>query len=71
MNLSVSKNHVPLHQKYGLTFSEGAEYFGIGENKLRNFVKEHPDDDYFLMIGTKTILKRKKFEQVLDELSTI
>jgi len=71
MTLQQAKKMVPLHQKYGLTFEESAAYFGIGETALRRYIREHPDDECYLMVGNKTLIKRKKFETVLDELSSI
>ena len=71
MTFKDTSKEVPLHEKYGLTIEEGAAYFGVGESTLRRFIKEHPGEDYYLTVGVKTLIKRKKFEAVLDELTAI
>lgn len=53
-------------EKYLLTIEEGAQYFGIGENKLRRIAEENEDSDYILSNGNRRLIKRKRFEQYLD-----
>ncbi len=57
---------VPVWEKYLLTIEEGAQYFGIGENKLRRIAEENEDSDYILSNGNRRLIKRKRFEQYLD-----
>ncbi len=59
-------NKVPIWQKYTLTIEEAAEYFRIGQNRLRQLVADHPDADYILMIGNRVQIKRKLFEAYID-----
>ena len=40
------ESKVPLWEKYILTIQEAAEYFHIGEKKLRRLVDERTDADY-------------------------
>ena len=40
------ESKVPLCEKYILTIQEAAEYFHIGEKKLRRLVDERTDADY-------------------------
>ncbi len=40
-------NQVPIWKKYTLTVQEAAEYFRIGDKKLRKLIDEHPDADLF------------------------
>jgi excisionase family DNA binding protein len=49
-----------------LTIEEGAQYFGIGENKMRRIAEENEDSDYILSNGNRRLIKRKRFEQYLD-----
>ena len=65
------ENSVPLWHKYGLTITEASEYFGIGEKKLRLMVQENSSADFLLNNGVKVLIKRAKFEQFLDETSSI
>lgn len=60
-----------ISEKYTLTVAEACEYFGIGDKKMRKFIAEHTGEDYILMNGTKVLIKRKKFENIIDTLSSI
>lgn len=60
--------NVDIPQKYLLTVKEAAAYFNIGENKLMSILKENPDTLLF-MNGSKQLVKRKNFEQWIDETS--
>lgn len=64
-------NKVPIWEKYTLTIAEASDYFNIGESKLRRFLSEHEGESYILMNGTKVLIKRKKFENIIDELGSI
>ena len=52
--------------KYTMTVSEAAEYFRVGENKIRNLIKENPNADFVLWNGNRPQIKRKLFEQFID-----
>lgn len=52
-------------EKYNLTIKEAAQYYNIGENKLRELIKEQ-DCDFVLYVGKKVLIKCKKFEKYLD-----
>lgn len=67
MNMS----DIPICEKYMLTIEEASKYFRIGENKLRRFVEENPNAKWVLMNGNRIQIKRKQFEKILDEISTI
>ena len=62
---------VPLYRKYNLTIKETVEYFNIGEKNIRKVIADNPTADYILMVGNKTLIKRKLFEQFIDETSSI
>ena len=63
---------VPLWEKYVLTIEEGMAYFSIGEKKLRRIIYDHRDDNTFVLNnGRKTLIIRKKFEEFLDNTSSI
>ena len=66
MNDTKDKNN-PINQKYGLNITEAAQYFGIGETKLRQIIHDNPLSDCFIKNGNKTVVKREKFEKYLDE----
>ncbi len=60
-------NKVPVWEKYALTITEAAEHFHIGENKLRNVVDSNLEANYLLFNGNRILIKRKLFEQYLDD----
>ena len=52
-------------RKYNLTIKEASQYYNIGENKLRELIKEQ-GCDFVLYVGKKTLIKCKQFESYLD-----
>ena len=61
---------VPVWEKANLTLEEGAAYFGIGVNKLRELTS---DDNCkcVLWCGSKRLIKRKAMEEYLAKLYSI
>ena len=70
-NTTVKKESVPIWEKYALTIYEAAEYFNIGEHRLRQLVRENRQADFGLWIGTKVEIKRELFEKFLDEINAL
>ena len=64
-------NEMPYWEKYMLTLREAAEYFHIGEKKLRQIVDENMDAKFLLESGNRVMIKRKLFEEFLDNSSVI
>lgn len=64
---------VPVWEKYMLTVEEATKYFGIGEKKIRMLVAENMGSEYCfsLQIGTKTLINRKKFENFLNQTTSL
>ena len=62
---------IPIWEKYTLTIREAAEYFHIGEKKMRQIVDENYNANFILMVGNRAIIKRKLFEQYLDVATTV
>lgn len=60
-----------INEKYNLTIKEAVEYFNIGEKSIRKIVADNPTAEYVLMVGNKVLIKRKLFEQFIDETSSI
>lgn len=50
-----------------LTVQEAVKYFHIGDTKLRKLIDENPGADYILWNGTRPRIKRRVFEQFVDE----
>jgi len=62
---------VQVKDKYCLTIEEATHYFGIGEKKLRRLVNDNLDAGFVIQNGVKILIKRQRFEQFLDKLSSI
>lgn len=67
----MEKEKVPISEKYTLTIEEASRYFGIGETKLRKIINEDKRAGFLLMNGSKILIKRKKFEELIDKISSI
>lgn len=68
-----SKNplSVPIWEKYALSIEEAAQYFHIGRDKLRRLAVDDPSANWVLMDGSHIRIKRKLFEKMIDEISSI
>lgn len=64
------KNEVPIWEKANLTIEEAAAYFGIGMNKLRELTEDE-QCKFVLFVGTKRLIKRRLFEQYLEQAYSI
>ena len=62
---------IPYWEKYTLTIREAAEYFHIGEKRLRQIVEENPGADFMIMNGNRVMIKRKLFEKYIDEADAV
>ena len=67
----MKKQNIPIGKKYGLTITEAAAYFGIGEKKLRRLIEDNPQAKWFIQNGVKYVIKRGLFEAYLNEISSI
>ena len=65
------KQIVPVWNKYTLSIEEAAQYFRIGEHRLRQIVAENPNADFILMNGNRVQIKRKLFENYIDTATTV
>ena len=62
---------IPYWEKYMLTLREAAEYFHIGEKKMRQIVDENVDANFILASGNRVMVKRKLFEEYLNQATVI
>ncbi|MCD7821306.1 MAG: transposase [Clostridiales bacterium] len=54
-----------------MTIDEAAEYSLIGQNKLRDIIRENPDLDFVLHKDSHTLIKRVLFEDWVTQLHYI
>ena len=60
-----------MKEKFLFTIQEASDYFNIGEVKLRQFINKHQDDNWWLSVGKRKMIKREMFEDYLRTLKTI
>ena len=60
----------PIWEKANLTIEEAAAYFGIGQNRLRELTEDE-QCKFVLFVGTKRLIKRRLFEQYLEQAYSI
>ena len=71
MSNTIYEQKVLIWNKYTLSIEEAADYFGIGQKKIRKIVDENPTAEFVLKNGAFTKIKREKFEMFLDQTSCI
>lgn len=69
--MKVDRLEIPIWQKYTMTIEEAAAYFHIERTRMRALVAENPYAPYVLMVGNRVQIKRKLFEQFLDEANAL
>ena len=67
--LAKKEIEIPIWEKYALIIEEAALYFRIGQKELREKTDE-PNCDFVIFKGTHRLIKRKKMEEYLDNIST-
>ena len=66
-----NETQVQIQNKFCLTIDEAVIYFNIGEKKLRKLVSDNLDSGFIIQNGVKFLIKRKRFEDFLDDLTAI
>ena len=61
---------VPLCEKWLLSIEEASIYFGVGQNRLAKLASQD-GCKFVVFVGAKKLIKRKKFEEFLDEQNAI
>ena len=64
-------NAIPLETKILLNIKEASDLFGIGQHRLREIVREDYGNKYHLMLGRTIKIKRKQFEEFLNQVEQI
>ena len=60
-----------LGNKILLNIKEASDLFGIGQHRLREIVKEDYESKYHLMLGRAIKIKRKQFEEFINQVEQI
>ncbi|MCI9125934.1 MAG: transposase [Eubacterium sp.] len=62
---------MPIWEKYTLNVEEAAIYYGIGIKRLYEIIRNNPNADFLLEIGSHYRIKRVLFEIFLNEAKTV
>lgn len=62
---------IPVWKQYTLTLDESAQYFNISKETILKLVLENPNAHWYFKNGMYIQIKRKQFEQIIDELEII
>lgn len=62
---------IPFWEKYSLSVEEAAQYFRIGENKLRQLANDNKNAGYLLWNGNRPQFKRIMFENFLNKQNAV
>ena len=65
------KPRVQVKDKFCLTIDEASEYFNIGEKKLRQIVADNINSGFVIQNGGKILIKRRRFEDYLEEMTAL
>lgn len=71
MQQKYKSGFIPVWERYVLSITEASEYYHIGENKLRMIVDEHSEADFVIMNGNRILIKRKRFEEFLNNATVV
>ncbi len=61
----------PLNERYLLSIREAADYFGIGEKKLRRLAENNLYHGFAVYNGNRYMIIRKKMEEFLESAESI
>lgn len=62
---------ITLENKILLNIKEASDLFGIGQHRLREIVNEDYENKYHLMLGRNIKIKRKQFEEFIEQVGEI
>lgn len=63
-------NEVPIWFKLNITVEEAISYSGIGRDKIYELTNQE-DCPFVLWIGTKRLIKRRKFDEYIESVNSI
>ena len=62
---------IALENKVLLNIKEASDFFGIGQHRLREMVHDDYENRYHLMLGRTIKIKRKQFEEYMEQVEQI
>lgn len=70
VGMVITMKEVPIWEKSNLSLEEAAAYSSIGINKLRDLTNEK-DCRFVLWVGNKRLIKRRLFDQFIEQMYSI
>lgn len=64
------KEDVPIYFKQNLTLEEAAAYSNIGINRLTYLISQ-PNCNFVLHVGNKRLIKRRLFDEFIEQVDII
>ena len=64
-------NTATTENKILLNIKEASALFGIGQHRLREIIREDYESRYHLMLGRTIKIKRKQFEEFIDQVEQL
>jgi excisionase family DNA binding protein len=58
-------------ERYVLTVEEAADYFHVGESKLRRIIDADKGASFLLWNGNRPLIKRTLFEKYIDQCNLV
>ena len=58
-------NNVPVNRRFLISVQEASEYYGLGVKTLYRVIRNNPEADFILEIGSHYKIKRELFEEYL------
>ena len=62
---------IALENNVLLNIKEASDLFGIGQHRLREMVHDDYENRYHLMLGRTIKIKRKQFEEYMEQVEQI
>jgi len=62
---------IALENKVLLNIKEASDLFGIGQHRLRDIVRDDFNNKFHLMVGRTIKIKRKPFEEFIEQVEQI
>ena len=69
MRKSEKKKLIPLWERALLTLDEASAYTGIGIHNLKKLARE--EEGLIIWVGNKRLFKRKRLEEILENIQSI
>jgi phage antirepressor YoqD-like protein len=67
----IENTTISLENKILLNIKEASDLFGIGQHRLREIMHEDYENKYHLMLGRTIKIKRKQFEEFIEQVEQI